>query len=269
VRVSPVRMAHRLLRRGRAGDKDSLFNVMLMVRVADELAQLENYGEELPLRERTFEFCDRQYPAPVPIYSQGFFADHPELAVVGSKFFLFKCRLALGQYQAADTLITQVESEMVRAIGSKDPTVLEIRRWKAQLNERLGRLEDARDSFLEIWQDYEDLGLLHIPEAHSATFGLLPVLNTLHDNERALQIARKILAVNSDQYGPDHPQTLEALEMVAQFLFLTENLSEALVVATSLSEQRFRLVNKDQGAEDAVRAQTILESIRAAIASST
>lgn len=110
MRVSPVRVAHRLLRRGRAGSKDSLFNVMLMARVADELRQLENYEEELPLRERILEFCDRQYPAPVPIYTQGFFEDHPELAVVGSKFYLYTCLVALGQYQAADTLITHVET---------------------------------------------------------------------------------------------------------------------------------------------------------------
>jgi hypothetical protein len=116
---------------------------------------------------------------------------------------------------------------------------------------------------------YDELGLLHSPEGHNATFGLLSVLHDLHDRERALQIARKILAVNSDQYGPDHRQTLEALEMVANFLFLTENLSEALVVATSLSERRFRLVTEDGGAEDALRVQTTLESIRAAIASST
>ena len=100
VQRSPVRFAHRLLRRGRRGANDSLFNVMLMVRVADQLAQLENFEEELPLRERILEFCKRQPTATLSIYPQGFFGDHPELANIGSEFYLYRCHLALGHYQA-------------------------------------------------------------------------------------------------------------------------------------------------------------------------
>jgi hypothetical protein len=126
---------------------------MLMVRVANQLAQLENFEEELPLRERILEFCKRQPTATLPIYPDGFFADHPELAIIGSEFYLYRCHLGLGHYQAADLLITHVESEVLRAIGPKDPGVLGIRHCKAALNETLGRLEDARESLLQIWQD--------------------------------------------------------------------------------------------------------------------
>jgi len=269
--AKPVRLAHRLLRRGAGGANDSLVNVMLMVKAANQLSRLENFEEELPLRSRIFEFCKRQPTKPLPIYQGGggFFSDHPELAFIGSEFYLYKCFAALGRDQAADILITHVEAEMIDAIGPRDPAVLSVRHCKAQSLVSLGRLQEARDRYLDIWNDYEELGLLHSPEGHNASFGLMRVLNKLDDKESALRIARRILDANSAQLEIDHPQTLEAMEMVAQFLFQTENLSEALVVATSLSELRFRVADKSGTTEDAVRAQDILERIRAKIAMST
>jgi tetratricopeptide (TPR) repeat protein len=224
------------------GGPDSAIAARATRALADKLAELNRYEEELHLRTEHLAACRRNVGP-----------DH--LGTASAELRLAICLSKLERYEDADLLLPHAISVRTSMLGEDDPNTIQAINLQSNVSTKLGRRKEARELQTRVLGWYDSQGLGESEPAISCVLTLATTLASLHEFDESTRLARRAYDARTRVLGSDDPSTLGALGILTMNLMLAGRNSEANVLARDLVERVQRV--DDVGVELKVKAHEL------------